>query len=176
VRAQEDWGALPGVTDAQGRVLQQEKNSGQMRWAPDISGVQPVKQPNDDKSDTIKVTRVVNGVPHEVLVHGRTGEDIKDEGQTKVPGESPDAKRTASEIAQVELVGSEFNPRAKAEADAKKAEAAPKPKGVGGRLKAAADRLRGKKDDSGEGGKKASAKPSKGVRKKSTTPRKAGGS
>jgi large subunit ribosomal protein L17 len=82
----------------------------------------------------------------------------------------------SAEIAQVELVGSEFNPRAKAEADAKKAEAAPKAKGVGGRLKAAADRLRGKKDDSGEGGKKASTKPSKGVRQKSTTPRKAGGS
>ena len=55
----------------------------------------------------------------------------------------------AAEVAQVELVGSEFNPRAKAEAEARKAEAeAPKkPKGVGGRLRAAADRLRGKKDD-----------------------------
>src|SRR4249920_3508896 len=82
----------------------------------------------------------------------------------------------AAEIAQDELVGSEFKPRAKAEADAKKAEDAPKTKGVGERLRAAADRLRGKKDDSGEGGKKASAKPSKGVRQKSTTPRKAGGS
>ena len=39
----------------------------------------------------------------------------------------------SAEIAQVELVGSEFNPRAAAEADAAKAEAAPKPKGVGGR-------------------------------------------
>jgi large subunit ribosomal protein L17 len=56
----------------------------------------------------------------------------------------------AAEIAQVELVGSEYNPRAKAEADAKQADEAPKkPKGVGGRLKAAADRLRGKKDDAG---------------------------
>jgi large subunit ribosomal protein L17 len=82
-----------------------------------------------------------------------------------------------AETAQVELVGSEFNPRAKAEADAKKAETAPaKSKGVGGRLKAAADRLRsGKKDDADGGGKKA-AKPAKGVARKSTTPRKAGGS
>jgi len=57
-------------------------------------------------------------------------------------------KGDAAEIAQVELVGSEFNPRAKAEADSKKIEAAaPKAKGVGGRLRAAADRLRGKKDD-----------------------------
>jgi large subunit ribosomal protein L17 len=58
-------------------------------------------------------------------------------------------KGDSAEIAQVELVGSEFNPRAKAEAEAKKPEgAAPgKTKGVGGRLRAAADRLRGKKGD-----------------------------
>ena len=85
-------------------------------------------------------------------------------------------KGDAAEVAQIELVGSEYNPRAAAEAEAKKSEA-PKPKGVGGRLKAAAERLRGggKKDDSGDAGKKA-AKPSKGVSRKSTTPRKAGGS
>ena len=63
-------------------------------------------------------------------------------------------KGDAAEIAQVELVGSEFNPRAKAEADATAAEATPKTKGVGGRLRAAAERLRGRKeegDDSAEG-------------------------
>jgi large subunit ribosomal protein L17 len=51
----------------------------------------------------------------------------------------------AAEVAQIELVGSEFNPRAEAESEAKKASAAPAAKGVGGRLRAAADRLRGKK-------------------------------
>ena len=52
-------------------------------------------------------------------------------------------------IAQVELVGSEFNPRAKADADAQTEAPQPK-KGVGGRLRAAAERLRGgKKDDEG---------------------------
>ena len=59
-------------------------------------------------------------------------------------------KGDAAEIAQVELVGSEFNPRAKAEADAKKTEGeAPKKKavGVGGRLRAAAERLRGRKEE-----------------------------
>jgi large subunit ribosomal protein L17 len=81
----------------------------------------------------------------------------------------------SAEVAQVELVGSEFNPRARAEADAEKAPSAPKAKGVGGRLKAAADRLRGKKEDP-EGGKKVSSKPSKSTTRKSTTPRKAGGS
>jgi large subunit ribosomal protein L17 len=81
----------------------------------------------------------------------------------------------SAEIAQVELVGSEFNPRAKAEAEAKSAETAPaKPKSMSSRLKAAADRLRGKKDDGD--GNKPTAKPSRGVTRKTTTPRKAGGS
>src|SRR5579872_6504456 len=41
-------------------------------------------------------------------------------------------KGDAAEIAQVELIGSEFNPRAKAEAGAAGDTAAAKPKGVGG--------------------------------------------
>ena len=80
-------------------------------------------------------------------------------------------KGDSAEVAQVELVGSEFNPRAQAEGEAK-SEEKPKAKGVGGRLRAAAERMRGKKDD---GGGKVSTKPTKGVRQKSTTPRKAGG-
>src|SRR6478735_11030936 len=74
-------------------------------------------------------------------------------------------KGDSAEIAQVELVGSEFNPRAKAEAEAAGEAAKPKAKGVGDRLRAAAERLRGKgkKDDTDdEGGKKMPAKPSKG--------------
>jgi large subunit ribosomal protein L17 len=50
----------------------------------------------------------------------------------------------SAEIAQVELVGSEFDPRAKAEKGTQE-EAKPKAKGVGGRLRAAAERLRGAK-------------------------------
>jgi large subunit ribosomal protein L17 len=84
-------------------------------------------------------------------------------------------KGDSAEVAQVELVGSEFNPRAAAEGDALKSSGTPKPKGVGERLRAAADRLRGKKSDPESSGK-ASAKPSRGVSRKSTTPRKAGGS
>ena len=79
----------------------------------------------------------------------------------------------SAEVAQVELVGSEFNPRAKAEAAAAAEGSKPKVKGVGGRLRAAAERLRGKKDD--DEGKKVSTKPSTGVTRKTTTPRKAGG-
>jgi large subunit ribosomal protein L17 len=60
-------------------------------------------------------------------------------------------KGDSAEVAQVELVGSEFNPRANAEAEAAKESAKPQGKGVGGRLRAAAERLRGgKKSDEGE--------------------------
>ena len=61
----------------------------------------------------------------------------------------------SAEIAYVELIGSEFNPRAKAETEAGSKEGAPKAKGVGGRLRAAADRLRGKKEDAGVRAKEA---------------------
>src|SRR6478672_995064 len=62
-------------------------------------------------------------------------------------------KGDAAEVAQVELIGSEYDPRAKAEADAAAAQAKPKAKGVGGRLRAAAERLRGsRKQDEPESG------------------------
>jgi large subunit ribosomal protein L17 len=80
----------------------------------------------------------------------------------------------SAEIAQVELVGSEFNPAARSEGEAPAA-AKPKSKGVGGRLRAAAERLRGKKGE-GEAAAKVSTKPTQDVKRKSTTPRKAGGS
>jgi large subunit ribosomal protein L17 len=50
-----------------------------------------------------------------------------------------------AEVAQVELIGSEYNSRAKTEAPAKGEASAQKGKSVGGRLRAAAARLRGKK-------------------------------
>src|SRR5437899_8476006 len=54
-------------------------------------------------------------------------------------------KGDSAEVAQVELVGSEFNPRAKADTESKTEGEKPKTKGVGGRLRAAAERLRGGK-------------------------------
>jgi large subunit ribosomal protein L17 len=84
-------------------------------------------------------------------------------------------KGDSAEVAQVELVGSEFNPRAKAEAEAKGESDKPKAKGMRERLRAAAERVRGKKGDD-QTASKPSTKPSKGVSRKSTTPRKAGGS
>jgi large subunit ribosomal protein L17 len=95
----------------------------------------------------------------------------------------------SAEVAQIELVGSEYNPNA----EAAKTEAAKKakPKGVGGRLRAAAERLRGRKaEEGGEEGAapEKAAKPARPKREKggradtrgkgakTTTPRKAGGS
>ena len=94
----------------------------------------------------------------------------------------------SAEVAQIELVGSEYNPNAEAE----KTEAAQKaPKGVGGRLRAAAERLRGKKAEEGaeEGAapekaakparpkrEKAARTDTRGKGAKTSTPRKAGGS
>jgi large subunit ribosomal protein L17 len=80
----------------------------------------------------------------------------------------------AAEVAQVELVGSEYNPKAAEEAGGDKDDAKPKSKSVGERLKSAATRVRGGKD---QGGSKAQAGgQTRGKAQKSTTPRKAGGS
>jgi large subunit ribosomal protein L17 len=80
----------------------------------------------------------------------------------------------SAEVAQLELIGSEFDP--KATPKDVKAATAPKPKsGVGGRLRAAADRLRGKKvDDDAEAKKAARGGQTKGRAAKRTTPQKAG--
>jgi len=98
----------------------------------------------------------------------------------------------SAEVAQIELVGSEFNPNA--EADKTEAAAKAKPQGVGGRLRAAAERLRGKKAQSTEeGGEEAAAEnkarpkregkskaggraTTKGKAAQTRAPRKAGGS
>ncbi len=77
-----------------------------------------------------------------------------------------------ADVAQIELVGSEYDPNAETEKSESTGE---KPKkSVGQRLRATAERLRGKKDD-GEKAPKA-PKPSRGTARKVTTPRKAGGS
>jgi large subunit ribosomal protein L17 len=94
----------------------------------------------------------------------------------------------SAEVAQIELVGSEYNPNLEAEKAAAADKA--KPKGVGGRLRAAAERLRGKKTEEGEEGAtpEKAAKPARPKREKTgrtdtrgkgaktSTPRKAGGS
>ncbi len=86
----------------------------------------------------------------------------------------------AAEVAQIELLGSEFDPKkAEAEKAAKEAEGgAPKQqKSVGERLKAAAQSIRGSKKDAGKTEDRAKAsKPARRAAKKTTTPRKAGGS
>ena len=91
----------------------------------------------------------------------------------------------AAEVAQIELIGSEFDPK-KAEEEKKAAAAAaeagdaPKQtKSLGERLRGAAKSIRGgqKAQGPGDGGAKSKAsKPARGAAKKTTTPRKAGGS
>jgi large subunit ribosomal protein L17 len=94
----------------------------------------------------------------------------------------------SAEKAQIELVGSEYDPNAATE----KTEETAKAKGVGGRLRAAADRLRGKGKAEGTEAEEAPAKKakparaerekthakgnSKGKAKTAAAPRKAGGS
>ena len=88
-------------------------------------------------------------------------------------------KGDSAEVAQVELVGSEFNPRAEAETDAKTGETTKKKGGVGGRLRAAAERLRGSRKDEAAEHESASAveaKAAKRASKKGTAGRKMGGS
>ena len=81
----------------------------------------------------------------------------------------------AAEVAQIELIGSEYDPRAAEAKAAAKEEDKPKAKGVGDRLKAAAQRMRGGKDDQG-GSKGQAGGQTRGGPRKSSTPRKAGGS
>jgi large subunit ribosomal protein L17 len=83
-------------------------------------------------------------------------------------------------VAQIELVGSEYDPKADAENTEQEAAAeAPAKKTMGERLKAAAQSLRrGRKDakSSDAATRSKASRPAKGAAKKSTTPRKAGGS
>jgi large subunit ribosomal protein L17 len=85
----------------------------------------------------------------------------------------------AAEIAQIELLGSEYDPK-KAEAEKAEQENAgegPKQqKSVGERLRSAAQNLRGKKETKGDAPRAKAGKPARGAAKKTTTPRKAGGS
>ena len=95
----------------------------------------------------------------------------------------------SAEVAQIELVGSEYDPNEEATAS-EAAEKKAKASGVGGRLRAAAERLRGKRAEKAEGEEspEKSAKPARpgrdkggradtrGKGQKTSSPRKAGGS
>ena len=81
----------------------------------------------------------------------------------------------SAEVAQVELVGSEYNPKSAEERKAEK-EAAPKTRSVGDRLRSAARGLRGGAKGEQAGSKGQAGGQTRGKAQKSTTPRKAGGS
>jgi large subunit ribosomal protein L17 len=79
----------------------------------------------------------------------------------------------SAEVAQLELLGSEYDPKA-VTGETKSAEA-PKTKGVADRIRAAAERLRGKKDKKDDADAKAARQAStKGRTAKRTTPQKSG--
>jgi large subunit ribosomal protein L17 len=82
-----------------------------------------------------------------------------------------------AEVAQMELVGSEYNPRAAEQKEQDEEGAKPKAKGVGERIKAAAQRMRSKKKEESPSREKGQAKgQTRGAARKSTAPRKQGGS
>jgi large subunit ribosomal protein L17 len=83
------------------------------------------------------------------------------------------------EIAQIELLGSEYDPKKAEAAKAEQESAGEGPKqqkSVGERLRSAAQNLRGKKDAKSDAPRAKASKPARGAAKKTTTPRKAGGS
>src|SRR6185369_12802739 len=84
----------------------------------------------------------------------------------------------SAEVAQVELVGSEYSPKSAEERKAEKESgAAAKTRSVGDRLRSAARGLRGgAKSEQGGGSKGQAGGQTRGKAQKSTTPRKAGGS
>src|SRR5207249_10268003 len=86
----------------------------------------------------------------------------------------------SAEVAQVELIGSEFNPKAKTEAEATEEAAKPKSAGVGGRLRKAAERLRGKKKEESSASESAAATQAQAAKRtagrRSSAGRKTGGS
>ncbi|HEU5257867.1 MAG TPA: 50S ribosomal protein L17, partial [Vicinamibacterales bacterium] len=84
----------------------------------------------------------------------------------------------SAEVAQVELIGSEYNPKSAEERKAEKESgAASKTRSVGDRLRSAARGLRGGAKGEQAGGSKGQAGgQTRGKAQKSTTPRKAGGS
>lgn len=45
---EEEWSVIPGMIGPNGQPVQQEKNSGQIRFAPGITGVGPSKPPTDN--------------------------------------------------------------------------------------------------------------------------------
>lgn len=61
---EEEWSVIPTMVGPHGEPLQQEKNSGQIRLAPGMAGVQPLKGPNEpDKDKDIGDYLQAHGLP-----------------------------------------------------------------------------------------------------------------
>lgn len=99
---EEKWTPYKDFTGSNGEPLEIEENSGRVQL---VGGGAPTgfkASKPEQPFQTDKTVRIINGVPHEVLIDKQTGADVKDLGQTKVPGESSGDKRKANESAQVE--------------------------------------------------------------------------
>jgi large subunit ribosomal protein L17 len=147
----------------------------------------------DDNGRSLHARRLVLRDIHDREVVGKLFDSIAPRFETR-PGGYTRILRIgyrrgdSAEVAQIELVGSEYDPNREAET-AEAAEKKPKA-GVGSRLRAAAERLRGKRAEQAEGdeGAEKPAKPARPARdkggrtdtrgkgKKTSAPRKAGGS
>ena len=78
----------------------------------------------------------------------------------------------SAEVAMIELVGSEYNPAAEAEAEKAEKDAPVKTKGIGDRLRQTAQRMRGQSGSKAQAGGQTKGQ---GNVRKASTPRKAGG-
>lgn len=134
---------------------------------------------NDPKAETLNARRLVMKEVQDREVVSKLFDSIAPRFAERPGGYTRIMKRgfrrgDAAEVALIELVGSEFDPKAQeaeAAASVEAGESKPK-KGLGDRLRETAKRVRGAKP---EGGSKAQAKGQTRAARKVTTPRKAGG-
>lgn len=83
---EEKWTVIPGATTPKGELIEHEENSGQVRVVPNISGVQPLKEPNTpDKDKDISDYLAAHNLPDSPANREKARGDIAKRGQQE-PG------------------------------------------------------------------------------------------